>query len=460
MRSIKTLILLILLIHLILLFATRFTLWPEMVVYPYLINHGFLLYTEIVNPYPPLLPVFLSALTAIIGYNPMTMRSLTYVLILLIDFLIYYISAKLTKNPKIALINTLFFVVFSIPLGVNGLWFDLTQTPFILGSVYFLINTKKPSNFLISLLLISIAFFIKQQVLWLLPIFAYYTYINYKLYKTVFLKILSLCFVLLTALTGFSILLVYVFGSLPEFITLAIVLPFFESRNLPGYILLPNTQQVLLVACLFGAFLPGIIRKKEYLSIYTFSALLVLFAYPRFDYFHLIPSLAVLSLLVSSNFKGLTLRGLPQGQSLFLYLFFVPVIVFSLKQYRIDFGFQTRFFEPAVIEAGEKLKRSTNSEDLLYFQNGPDQLMVLADRLPSKPWADEFPWYLEYNGLQAAVVSGIKKEKPKFIVIKPYVTAGKFALGAYKPQQIVNYLENNYQVGRALGANLFLAGQK
>src|SRR3989344_3207116 len=119
------------LLHLILLVNTKFTLWPEMVVYPYLINNSFLLYKDIINPYPPFLAVFLSLFGNAFGYLPTPYQILTWVIVILIDLSIFMVVYKLTKNYYFAFFALLFFVILSIPFGVNGLWFELIQTPFV-----------------------------------------------------------------------------------------------------------------------------------------------------------------------------------------------------------------------------------------------------------------------------------------------------------------------------------------
>src|SRR3990167_11018979 len=120
---------LILLIHLLLLANTRFTLWPEIVVYPYLLNHGFLLYRDIINPYPPLLAYKLSIFANLFGYQPAPYQILTWLLILVTDSAIFLAASKITKSHKTALLATIFFASLSIPFDVNGLWYDLVQTP-------------------------------------------------------------------------------------------------------------------------------------------------------------------------------------------------------------------------------------------------------------------------------------------------------------------------------------------
>lgn len=451
-------------LHLILLCLTKFTLWPEMVVYPYLLNNGFLLYRDLINPYPPLLTVFLSSYTGFFGYSPIAMRVLTYMVIVAIDILIFNISHLLFKNRKTAIFNTLFFVLFSIPFGVNGLWFDLFQTPFILAGIYYLVSAKKPQNFVISFCLFLIAVSIKQQAIWILPIYGLYAIRYYQLFKKDFAKIVlqSAAAVVVIALANLG--LVFAFGTYQQFLTWAVIFPFFKAKDLPGYILYPTITQMLLLGSLFVAFVPALasirVESRESRSIvygiYFAAALLVLFAFPRFDYFHLVSAIAVMSLLFSANFKGPTLRGLPQGRSLFLLLLFVPIVIFSLKQYKTDWGFKTRFFEPEILQAGQQISKETKPKNPLYLQNSPDQLLVLSNRLPVKPWADEFPWYLEFANTQPNVLEAIKNTKPEFVVSLPYAQGTKFQQGVYKPLLIATYLQKNYKVISKLGGNLSL----
>src|SRR3989344_3549978 len=124
----------LLVLHIILLANTQFTLWPEMVVYPYLVNNGFLLYKDIFNPYPPLLTIILSQITKVLGYGVLNFQIFTWLVILFIDGIIFTLARRITKNSSYALLSVIFFTIFSIPFGVNGLWFDLVQAPFILIS--------------------------------------------------------------------------------------------------------------------------------------------------------------------------------------------------------------------------------------------------------------------------------------------------------------------------------------
>src|SRR3990167_461960 len=214
----------LLLIHLIFLINTRFVLWPEMVVYPYLLNNNFLLYQDIINPYPPILTWFLAIFAKIFGYLPPPYQILTWVIILIIDLSIYIISQKVFKNKLFALSSVAFFAVLSIPFGVNGLWFDLVQTPFILWALYFFykfLNAKAKNtlkyNFFISFLLVTIAFFIKQQVFWVVALLLALALSKYKFNVFEFLKNHYLAVLPFVVLLIFHLLYFFAKGTLTDF---------------------------------------------------------------------------------------------------------------------------------------------------------------------------------------------------------------------------------------------------
>ena len=452
------LVLPILLVHLILLTNTRFTLWPEMVVYPYLINKGFELYTEIINPYPPLFLGLLSVFGKTFGYSPNSYQLLTYSVILFIDILIFTISKKLF-GIKRAFFSLLFFTLLSIPFGVNGLWFDLVQIPLLILSAYFLFqfrqNSKDVKKLFFSVLFLAVAFFIKQQVIWLIPLYIF------SLYKTKhtlkFIKIVIITSPLLM-LTIFHLTVFWSKGLLDQYLFWSFYFPFFKASAMPGYVLFPSLRQFLAAASLFVLFLPVALKKQTPKLFLGFSLFSVLFAYPRFDFFHLLAALSFLSLYAGPNlndfFKAKTVVKT-------LCILSATVIIFQISRYfQSNWSQETRFFDADIYQASEFLKSATTKNQTVYIQNGPDQLYPLTDTLPPKPWADEFPWYLEIIGLQKEVIEGINKENPTFIVSKPAQEGEIYEIGVYRPKLIDNYIEENYKNFLQISDTLWLKIKK
>ena len=456
-------ILILLLIHLLLLINTQFTLWPEMVVYPYLLNNGFLLYRDIINPYPPLLIWFLTISSRIFGYFPSPYQILTWAVILIIDLSIYTITGKLFKKRFYQLTSTLFFIILSIPFGVNGLWFDLVQTPLILWSLYFFykfLNAKRGDdlkyNLFISSLFLAVAFFIKQQVFWIILLFLSIALWKYKFNVSKFLRNHYLAALPISTLLIIQSIYFTEQGILRDFIFWVLYFPAVASK-MPGYVLIPSTRQLLVVFALFGLFMPVIFKKSQPL-FQTTTAILVLFAYPRFDYFHLIPALAIASVML-----GMIIDGFVKSNILIKTIFLTSVVFLSLFTFRHIQEYwhsETRFFEREILKNARVLDLVIREDRIVYLQNAPDQLLPISKTLPIKPWADDFPWYLEVANLQGRVIDGLVAEKPRFIIFQPYSEGRKYDLGSYRPTSVVNYINNNYEGFARIDSDLYFKIRK
>ena len=454
----------VILLHFFLLLNSRFTLWPEMIVYPYLLNNDFLLYRDIINPYPPFLTWFLAFFSKIFGYFPFPYQILTWVIILIIDLSIFLITKKLFKKTFYALLSTSFFIFFSIPFGVNGLWFDLVQTPFILWALYFFwrflkTSTKSSTKFHLfnTFLLLAIAFFIKQQVAWVVLLFLVVALARDKFKVILFLKIYHksvLPFVILLFL-----LIVYfsMQDNLHNFIFWVFYFPAFLASKMPGYVLLPSAKQMLVVLALFVLLVPTMVRKSQILFLVT-PAVLILFAYPRFDYFHIIPALAAIAIFFGPNFEHLKKSTVTIKVVFLLTLIFL--CLFTFRYFQNHWHKEIRFFEQEVLKNARVMDLIVKENETVYLQNAPDQLLPLSGTVPSKPWADDFPWYLEVQNLQNKVTDSLEKNKPRYIIFQPYLEGKKYELGSYRPDDIADYIDNNYVNFAQIDHDLYFKARK
>jgi hypothetical protein len=450
------------LVHLILLVNTKFTLWPEMVVYPYLINRGFLLYRDIINPYPPIFIAFLSIFAKAFGYLPPPYQILTWTVIIVIDLSIFVVVSKISKNYYHAFLALISFIVLSIPFGINGLWFDLIQTPFVIFSIYYFYNyskSQKVSELTKSLCLVTLALFIKQQVLWLVIFYLAVLLVqsrnkHQRLINNVLLSFAFFCFLFFVHIVFF-----YKLGTLTDFLFWAVYQPLFKGSSLPGYVSLPTLKQslILVLPLLISVTLTVILKGKKF--IITLLALpLIMFAYPRFDYFHLVPYLAAVAVSLGIHLKDI--RMLSIKQSLLPVGFLILLSVFTIHYFEANWHQPVRFFEQDILSAASFLNEVTPKNSVIYIQNGPDQLLPLSDRLPVKPWADEFPWYLEIGNMQQKVTTAITSQNPQFVINKPYENNGKYYLGSYRPGKIADYLNANYVNLIQINSTLWLKVKK
>lgn len=441
-------LLLVLLVHVLLLTNTKFTLWPEMMVYPYLLNNGFLLYRDIINPYPPTLIYALSQLTKFFGYNPKALQVFTWLAVIIVDLSIYIVAKKLTKNNQKALLTTYVFVILSIPFGINGLWFDLIQTPFIIFSFYFFYDFNHMGNkksLFFSILILTIAIFIKQHLVSIGLFYIVASAAKYKEKIVAFTKFIPVLLIPFFLIFIFQVIFFSAKGTVEEYLFWVFAFPFFKASQMPGYILLPTVKQLVIVASL-GAFFASILISKSsrnQLLPLAFGMFLLVLAFPRFDYFHLIPALSILVLLTPQVRENFLKAKLPIKLLFFLPL--IPMIIFTRHYLISNWNTEIRFFESRTVSVATFLQITGIASQPLYIQNGPDQLFPLAQALPPKPWADEFPWYLEIGSVQERIVTSLKEHNPQFIITKPYDQGETYELGVYRPQKIADFVDENYQ---------------
>ena len=106
--------------------------------------------------------------------------------------------------------------------------------------------------------------------------------------------------------------------------------------------------------------------------------------------------------------------------------------------------------------SASKIKKTTRNSDFLYIQNGPDQLYPLVGIIPSKPWATQFPWYMELDNIQNKIIKRMKDEQVKFVLSRNYNQGGKYDLGTYKPDALVSFIDKNYKPYVQISSDLIL----
>ena len=92
------LVIVILLLHLALLIVERFTAWPEMLLWPFLIAKGWLPYQDIAIVHTPLLFLITSLVFRFSGFNLISLKIFTWGLILLTDVLIYTVFSRIFNS--------------------------------------------------------------------------------------------------------------------------------------------------------------------------------------------------------------------------------------------------------------------------------------------------------------------------------------------------------------------------
>ncbi len=425
----------LLVIHLFILFNLQFTAWPEMFSYPYLLNNSFKLYQDIALPYQPLLVLILSVVYKIFGFNLLTLQLFTWTTILISDFLIFFISRKIIGKKALSLVPLSLYIFVQPLTSGNMLWFDLATVPFILLGI---LSSLYRKTFWMGFFL-SFAFFIKQQtgVAIILLIVYFLVYRQFRqLPKFFFGLVVPVILVLLFIISS---------GLMGDYLFWTTIVPLFWYPKFPGYSNWPSTKEFIEI---FILFIPGLLACFNGLNQWNkrgeiFKIILLIFAgtflvaFPRFDFFRFQPAVAVYIVLLSLilNKKNALIVSLP--------ILLVSVVL--VKSNLGNINLPARFYGPQEIALAKQIDELTLPSNRIYLLGVPSIEYVLSNRLPPKPWVDNYVWYMEIDGMQDKVLAGFEREKPKIIVWQIPQIGNWYSLGTYQPKRIVEYIRQHYE---------------
>lgn len=425
-----------LIIHLTLLQKITLTAWPEMFSYPYLLNHGFVIYRDLIHPYEPLLTFLLAGIYKLFGYSLLTYKLVICFFVISIDLMIFLIAKKLIVNKKLVFLPLLLYLLLQPIFDGNMLWFDFGTTPFILIGLLSFIFTKDEKRFFLLGFFLGVSFFIKQQTILLSMGLLVYLLIT-KGFRMI--RSFSAGFFIPTIST---LLVIFSMGSLNDFLFWTIVFPLKWLPKFSGYSQNPNLAQIINLTLVFGPILFMIISSFKKLSQNTKIIFFIFLAsisisFPRFSYFHLQPAIAVLAVLLI----------LLINEKKFKFIFVIPlllIISYNWSNYRPFIGVkQARFYDEKDLKVAEFVASNSKPDDKIYLLGPHSLIYVLSNRLPSKPWVDNFVWYFEVPLVQENFLAGFKKEKVKLFQSQA-LPGNWFDLGTYKPKKIMNYINENY----------------
>lgn len=437
----------ILLTHLLLLIFLKFTAWPEMSLWPYLMSHGWLPYRDIAVAHTPLLLFNLAIFYKIFGVGILQLKIFTWILILLSDVLVFFVVKKIW-NIKTAFAALIFYGLWLMIYDGNGLWFDLYMGLTALVSFYFAHNKK----WFLTGVFWALAFISKQTAVWfLLPIGLAMVNGKWSMVKNILRRPLkgdlfkaTVKFIkgVLAVFVPF-VLVLLIAGLLPDFWNWAVKFGVFILPKAQGQIQLPSLKNLAFALYPFLVFVPLLLKlRSKILNLVLWAFAGALGAYPRFEYFHFLPAVPFLAIAVGlllaeiKNFKKYA-KILIGAYFLGLALLFGGYFIKNIRE-------GTRFYESNVKNLVLYVKYNTSPGDRIFVMNWWDNIYALTDTLPSTdPWVPQLPWYMELPGVQEEMVEGLTANPPKLIIYYPYTMSG---LSAYTPQKVYNFVMENYKI--------------
>lgn len=438
MKKVYLLILVLLGIHLFLLVNLKFTAWPEMLSYPYLRNNGYLLYKDMIHPYPPVLTMALSIIYKLFGYKLIVLKVFTWLIILVNDVLIFLVAKKISKKNIFALASLFLYVVAQPFLEGNQLWFDLAIVPTILLSTYCILQKK----YFWSGLALGVAVLTKQTAGLFLIVNGLWLMVKYKDFKKLLIFLVGPVILFLVL-----VLRLITEGAVRGFFNWVLIYPFVWWSKFPGYVQMVLTnREIVIIGLLFLPLILLTIKLRKQLFkdnnlVLLVSSILVssILVYPRFSFFHFQIALAFISIIF-----GLTISKF--NQSKFFYplcaIYFLLIAIFIVRPGFKDWGKEARFWGKEEERIVKIINQKTNNNDLVYLSGLHSGLYALSNRLPPKPWTDNFMWYLEIPGAQEKIIREWQENKPKLIISTDPLAGNWYDLGTYRPQKIVDWIRN------------------
>lgn len=461
----KYLVLLLLFgVHFFLLANLRFTAWPEMLSYPYLLNNGFALYGDMIHPYPPVLTGLLSHWYSWFGYSLTSLKVITWAIILINDLLIYHLLKLITNSFRYSIVGLASYVFIQPFLEGNMLWFDLAIVPLVLAGLYFglrifafkdkNIKAREKHSLILAGYFFVLATLVKQTAgIFLL---AYGLFILLKRGKLKDIVYISIAPLVIGAVLFFKL---FASGSLGHFINWTFIYPMTKWSLFPGYVQMSLTgREWFVVVLLLIPILIGVISQKKRIQkeSYVFPMVLFMFGsliavYPRFSFFHLQLAIALAAVFVGYLARVNTKLLLMFCGSFMLLIAFVHKPVLT-SQWRVG----TRFYGESDVELARMIANTVPIGDTIYFLGTHSAVYVLSERLPPKPWTDNFGWYLEIPGVQDRVVEHWDKDPPDYILWSMPQDGNWYDLGTYRPETITEWVSDNYNKERDLDQGLWL----
>lgn len=426
-------------IHLFLLVNLSFTAWPEMFSYPYLKNHGFLLYQDMIHPYPPVLTLSLSYVYAVFGYKLVVLQYVTWGLILSSAFLVWTLAKYVSKSNISALVAAGFYVFLQPFLDGNMMWFDIAIVfPILLGTLFFLRN-----SLLLSGIFFAFAGLTKQTA------------------GLFFIAVLVWMIVRKTPIKSMQHFLIgpFLFG-IPLFVRLwqenailgfwrwVVWYPTTQWSTFPGYVQMDiSGRDVSILLSLAGILLFALwqgrreIKRKEVSILFGCLLLSLVMVYPRFSFFHFQLALSFICVLAGIFFSAVRS---PVRVGLITLFFLVMIPLLYSPAISASWNKPARFYGEADKELGDAISGLVQENDTVFFGGVPSQMYVLANRLPPKPWTDIYVWYLEIPGVQDEILAKWRKLPPNIVIWQNPDQGPWYKPGVYQPKEIVNFISQNY----------------
>lgn len=398
--------------------------YPELFIYPYLANLGWLPYRQIIDHHSPGLVFFPLNLASGGLTTPAAMQVALLLIVLVQAVLIYRISCS-------KLVVT-WYVIWQSFFGGNYLWYDSFLGLFVLPAYL----AWRARRWLVAGLLLGSAVVVKQSILPLGVFVAGLTWWTTRRLRPVMVFTLgAMTPPLLTAIYFWRL------GVFWDFwywvVTFNWQVYAAAGRLAPAA---GDLRLLLLPVILLAVAVPRL-RDKSLLGWLVFS---VVSGLSRFALVHLQPAVPFMALILVSLPRRVV------AMALVASLLWVGGYYWRSG----NFG-QVRFFDAQTLRLVEMIKERTRLGEKIFLLGTQPNVYVLTQTVPAgNIFAFHMPWILSV--VEDRILSGLKSDPPNLVVWDTQSSVDGISITASAPK-LVQYISDNYQAIATVGSNLIYA---
>lgn len=429
--------------HIALLSQIIFFPYPELFIYPYLTKAGLIPYKQIFDQHFPGIMFFPVNLATLGMDTPMDARFWQYGSVITSHIIIFLIGRKLFKSNFLTILGNLLYLLWQPFFEGYVLWIETFVTPILMISFY-LFLVKRKDSFFYSGFFLGLALLFKQVVGPLVVMLTVYLFFVSNERKNIYAFVFGA-----TVPVFFLIIWVSYLGIWLEFIywTVTFNLTTFAEmgRKLPDFPSIVRSFLVFGVATLMtlisfvrAKFLGK--RNKTLELLFIFFVGTLVFAFARWDYIHLQPTLPFSIFLILLAIRRLDRRRLVLISV--MYLFFALLLLIPF--YKASYGKRVLFYGDTEMQISDEVgKYADIGESVFAFGTFPHLYQMTNTLPPLKVFVFQFPWFMVQA--EDIIYRGIIIDPPKVVVRDKEAEVAGVNLVSFMPK-INNYIERYYRV--------------
>lgn len=415
MRVVYIILACLVLFHLFILSRLDFFPYPEIFIYPYLVDKaGLVAYSQIFDQHFPglLLTAFNFRDFGVV--DPASARIFYFVVLVLVHAFLFLISRRILKSAFYALASNVIFVFLHPLFDGHIFWIDSIIPLVLLTSFYFCIKVfdrraNKALFVFASGVLAGLAILFKQTYIVLPLLVIIWMHLYSRVSKKLVMAYVAGVGVPIAALLSW----VLVHGLWSEFYYWTFLFNFSIYPSMARK--LPSLYEAIRVLVYFLPVIFGLIflKEKRYYLLVLFTIVGVIGALTRFEFIHFQPSLPFVVIALVALFKE---RRLFEGAKIALLLFLAAsTLVWSWKYYLGNWGDRTYFFGQSEKRVVNKVKDLTRSSEKIFVLGAQPTIYLLSERFPSGGlFSVNVPWNMVV--VEDIILKGLKTDPPYVVV--------------------------------------------